>query len=309
MRRIDAHAHVMTPRLARRLASEVPDYPVPPDATLPYLQGFMEDQGIDAAVVSVAGAMSLSSVELVRLANEELAETRRDSPQIAALAMLPLPSPDAALTELAHALDILQLDGVVLLSNHGGVYLGDARLDELFAELSHRRARVFVHPTLPPQQLALGHPSWVYELPFDTTRALMNMIYAGTFERFPQIQFQFAHLGGAAPFLIHRLASLADREPDWARHAPAGAVEYLRRQRFDTGLANNRVAVTGALELISDEHILLGSDWPYLFVPPDHGVFAELSFLDERRLERICWINALSVFPGLEPRMASSGER
>ena len=50
------------------------------------------------------------------------------------------------------------------------------------------------------------------------------------FERYPRIRFQFAHLGGTAPFLAHRLASLADREPERATQAPAGAIEYLRRQ-------------------------------------------------------------------------------
>jgi 6-methylsalicylate decarboxylase len=51
------------------------------------------------------------------------------------------------------------------------------------------------------------HPVWLYEFPFDTTRALANLAYSGTLERWPAIRLQLAHLGGAAPFLAHRLAA------------------------------------------------------------------------------------------------------
>lgn len=52
--------------------------------------------------------------------------------------------------ELEHALDTLKLDGVLLLTNYSGVYLGDPRLDALFVELNRRRAYCFVHPDFPP---------------------------------------------------------------------------------------------------------------------------------------------------------------
>jgi 6-methylsalicylate decarboxylase len=43
--------------------------------------------------------------------------------------VLPLPDVDAALAELALALDVLGLDGVMLLSNYAGRYLGDPSFD------------------------------------------------------------------------------------------------------------------------------------------------------------------------------------
>ena len=45
---------------------------------------------------------------------------------------------DGALEEIAYALDTLKLDGVVMLTNSNGVYLGDKRLDPVFDELNRR---------------------------------------------------------------------------------------------------------------------------------------------------------------------------
>jgi hypothetical protein len=43
-----------------------------------------------------------------------------------------LPDIDASLEELAYALDVLGLDGLVLFTNSTGVYLGDVTLEAVF---------------------------------------------------------------------------------------------------------------------------------------------------------------------------------
>ena len=82
---------------------------------------------------------------------------------------------------------------------------------------------------------------------------------------------QLSHLGGAAPFLAHRIASLADREPDQAKDAPAGALEYLSRLYYDTGLANNAPALASTQLVTELDHIVFGTDWPYAALPPEGG--------------------------------------
>ena len=246
MARIDLHAHVITD-VYRAALPAPPDgsRPMLPPASLEQLLETMDRYSIDAAVISTGppGAASPDpgqSIELARLANEEIAACVRSMPQrLGGLAVLPLPDVDAALTELAHALDVLRLDGILLMSNVGGVYLGDPAWERLFAELDRRAAYVFVHPALPPYAQPLPWPVWLYEFPFDTTRAIVQMIYSGTLERFPQIRIQLSHLGGTAPFLAHRIGSLAEREPQLAERAPAGALGYLSRLWYDTGLSNN----------------------------------------------------------------------
>ena len=155
----------------------------------------------------------------------------------------------------------------MLLSNVAGTYLGDPALEPLFADLEEREAYVFVHPGFPPHALPLRQPVWLYEFPFETVRAVANLIYSGTLERHPGIRWQLSHLGGAVPFLAHRIASLADREPEQAAPAPAGALAYLSRLYYDTGLANNAPALAATREVTTLDHIVFGTDWPYAALP------------------------------------------
>jgi predicted TIM-barrel fold metal-dependent hydrolase len=269
--RIDCHAHVHPPAYRAALGN----LPLPP-TTLEGLEADMGRYGIDGAVVSVGppGAFlgDAADPELARLANDGIAEIVRAQPErFAGVATLPLPDVDAALAELERCYDELSLDGVMLLSNVAGTYLGDPALEPLVAALNEREAYVFVHPGFPPHALPLGHPVWLYEFPFETVRATANLIYSGTLERYPRIRFQLSHLGGAAPFLAHRIASLADREPDQASQAPAGALAYLRRLFYDTGLANNTPALAATRAITDIDHIVFGTDWPYAALPSGGG--------------------------------------
>jgi predicted TIM-barrel fold metal-dependent hydrolase len=284
MPRIDTHAHVLPAPYIAGLPPQLAatHNPIPVEA----LDEMMRRYAIDAAVISTGPPGVFfgdqgQARELARVVNEELAAIVRGAPQrFAALASLPLPDVDAAIDELRHGLDELALDGVMLVSHVAGIYLGDPALEPLMAELNRRGTYVFVHPTFPPNGQPLAqHPIWLYEFPFETTRAMANLIYSGVFERHTNIRWQFAHLGGVTPFLAHRLASLADREPDQVTGAPAGALAYLARQYYDTGLSNNQVAVEATAEIAPFDHIVFGTDWPYLALPDGADVAPGLGFL------------------------------
>ncbi|WP_166459322.1 amidohydrolase family protein [Amycolatopsis pithecellobii] len=306
MRRIDTHAHVIPAayRAELRRLNLVPGFPLP-DATEQVLATAMERRSIDAAVISLPppgvwfGDEGVAR-KLSRLVNEEIASTVRAEPaRFAGLATLPLPSVDAALEEIAYAFDVLGLDGVALHSNVGGIYLGDPAFDPIFAELDHRSAYAFLHPMEPAVPSPRPDvPGWVQEFPFDTTRALVNLIYSGTLERSPNIRLQVAHLGGTAPFLADRLAQWAEREPERAGQAPAGAVAYLRRLYYDTGLSNNPIALAAVRELAGIEHVVFGTDWPYLSTPADVDPIDGLG-LDEHELELVQHKNAAALVPRL----------
>jgi 6-methylsalicylate decarboxylase len=275
MTRIDLHAHVVTDAYRELLVTPDGTRPFVPPAPLDALEANMARYAIDAAVVSIGppGAFlgdQARANETARAANESIAAIVRAAPaRFAGLALLPLPDVDAAVAELTHALDALELDGVILFSNVAGTYLGDPALQPLMAELDRRGAYAFVHPGMPPYREPLGdlHPPWLYEFPFETTRAIANLVFSGTFERHPRIRFQFSHLGGTAPFLANRLASLHDREPDRAAQATAGVAEYLRRQYYDTGLSQFLPAVEATRAIAPFDHIVFGTDWPYAALP------------------------------------------
>jgi predicted TIM-barrel fold metal-dependent hydrolase len=302
--RIDTHAHVHPPAYREALGDAL----LPP-MTLAGLQEAMERHEIDAAVISTGppGAFlgpAADGRDLARRANDGLAEIVAAQPQrFAAVATLPLPDIDAALAELDRVYDELSLDGVLLLTNVAGTYLGDRAWEPLFDALDERGAYVFVHPGLPPHPLPLPHPVWMYEFPFETVRAVTNLIYSGTLERHPSIRFQLAHLGGAAPFLAHRIASLADREPERADQAPAGALAYLNRLYYDTGLTNNVPALAATREVTSLDHVVFGTDWPYAALPPSGDPAPDLNALGPDGRAAIEFANAAALVPRLVERL------
>jgi 6-methylsalicylate decarboxylase len=303
--RIDAHIHLLPDecRLEIERRGVVP-YPLPPwsrDLT----EELMGRHQIDAAIMSLSppgvwfGDDGLA-LELARMVNECTAELVRSSPsRFAGLAVLPLPDVPAALAELEHALDVLGLDGVALLSNVGGTYQGDPAWDPLWDELHRRGAYVFIHPNAAPHALPLPqHPIWLYEFTFDTTRAVANLIYSGTLERCRDARVQIAHLGGTAPFLAHRLASLADREPKRAALAPAGALDALSRLYYDTGLSNHLRPVQATLAVAPLGHIVFGTDWPYAALPDSGDPAPELDALGPDRV-LVDSVNARALVPRL----------
>jgi predicted TIM-barrel fold metal-dependent hydrolase len=296
--RIDMHAHVLTARYRETLSAR-PRPPQSPDG----LEDFMDRFEIDAAVVSMGGALESRTAAAARLGNEELAELVRDQPtRFGALAIVPFDrhNPEIAAAEAIYALDTLGLDGVALFSNHHGSYLGDPLWEELFAELERRRAYAFVHPATPPTGAVLpDYPDWLFEYPFDTTRAIANLIYTGALDRHPNVRLQFAHLGGTATFLAHRLNSLATREPALAANASRSVFEYLARQYFDTGLSNNLAALTSTRLIAPLEHVVYGSDWPYLVQPQGDDPSEDFDRLPAAERSKIDHQNATALVPRL----------
>jgi predicted TIM-barrel fold metal-dependent hydrolase len=197
---------------------------------------------------------------------------------------------------------VLQLDGVALLSNVDGVYHGDPAWDPLWMELERRGAYAMLHPSAPPSPPPLAHhPVWLYEYPFDTTRAIVNLIYSGTLERSPSVRVQVAHLGGTAPFLAERIASLEAREPERAKLAPQGARPALARLYYDTGPSNDAAQVRTTLQIAPLDRIVFGTDWPYAVLPTSGDPAPGLDALGrDRRL--VDGANAGELVPRLVSR-------
>ena len=156
----------------------------------------MDRHGIQAAVTSISSpgvhfGDAAAARDLARRCNEISARLVSDHPRrFGGFATLPLPDVDGALRELEHALHTLGLDGIVLLaSQHDGRVLGDPAFDEVFAELDRCRAVVFVHPTIPKssETIPIAVPGFAAEFTFDTSRAILNLIWSGTAERCPNI--------------------------------------------------------------------------------------------------------------------------
>jgi len=142
-----------------------------------------------------------------------------------------LPDVEGALRELEYRLDVLKLDCVVLFSNARGIYLGDACVRPLFAELERHAVVVFVHPTASPDAAArtLGLPDSLIDFTTDTTGPVAQLHYGDTSARTPSVSYIFSHVGGTIPYLATRF-SIVD-----AMRVIPGAEERGTRVRLGSG--------------------------------------------------------------------------
>jgi predicted TIM-barrel fold metal-dependent hydrolase len=304
MRRVDAHVHLVPEQYRSVLEQRAVTSLMPPVWSEELMDGFMDRHGIDAAVLSLAppgvsfGDPGLAR-ELARIVNERIATLASATPErFAGLAVLPLPDVDQTLAEIAYAYDVLGLDGVILPSNVDGIYLGADALAPVLDELDRREAYVLLHPSSPPGPPALPqYPVWLHEFPFDTTRAVIDLIYSGTLERCRRLRIQVAHLGGVTPFLVHRIASLQAREPHLAERAPAGAAAYLRGLFYDTGLSNHADVVTQTASLVGEQRIVFGTDWPYAALPDGGDPAPDLAGLGQSERIRLTAHHVAALVP------------
>lgn len=272
---IDVHAHFLPPsyrRAVERSRMEHPDgiahWPSwEPEEAI----DLMDSLGIDGAVLSVSspGLLLGAGTDVVALArdvNEEGAALTRDHPgRFGTFASLPLPDVEAAMEEAVHALDVLGADGVVLLTNYEGLYLGDRRLDPLFEVLDARRATVFVHPTSPVccEQTSLGRPRPLLEFFFDTTRAVTNYLLQGGPQRFPAVDVIVPHAGAALPVLFDRVAGFVSRGATPAEVTVDEVHAGLQRLWFDLAGHAAPQQSHAVRRLAGLERLLYGSDYPF----------------------------------------------
>ena len=106
----------------------------------------MDRLGIATSLLSISTpgvhlADDAAARDLAREVNEAGRRAVVDHPgRFGLLGSLPLPDVDAAIAEIAHCIDHLDVDGFVLLTNVGGTYLGDPAWDPVFRELDRRGA-------------------------------------------------------------------------------------------------------------------------------------------------------------------------
>src|SRR3984957_2080270 len=309
---IDVHHHILPDffwRETNDAAHPVGGIAPPPwDADL--MLSFMDEAGVDVAIISISTpgvhtGDDARARSLARRCNELSAQLIQSHPgRLDCFAALPLPDVDGALAELAYALDVLKLDGVVLFSNANGVYLGEASFEPVFEELERRKAVVFVHPTASPDPSAhhLGLPDSLLDFTADTTRALAQMHYSNRFARTPSVKYIFSHAGGTAPYLAGRWGIVDEMNVIPGGAARGTAAETFRKLYWDTALSWSEPVLHTLSEIAGSDKILFGTDFPYL--RRDLGVncvqrleqSAELT-TDERT--GVLSGNAIKLFPRL----------
>lgn len=224
------------------------------------------------------------AVDLARLANDCMAEMVGHYPDrfVGFAASLPMEDPDASIEELDRAVHKLGALGAQVFTNVNGRPLDDPRYEALWARLQQLDRTVWVHgarryvtPDYDGESwsrfglwAALG---WPYEMALFAAR----MVASGVLDRYPRLRMYLHHSGGmVATFSRRANGSWLELQAD----APADEEAYNRLQRapatyFKDFLADTSgqspEAIRAALDFFGAEHVLLGSDTPFIS-PVDH---------------------------------------
>ena len=283
---IDAYSHVCPARLTDAIGREYPSAEAAALDGKPLLRDaderirFMDEVGVDVQVLVLVrppmwlGMPSEVMYRMMREAHLGIAAMVEEHPdRFIGTAVAPT-CDDRVLEELRFAWDELGLVGAEIFSNVEGQPLDSPHMWPLYEEAERRSMPLWIHP----QHTSYLYP-WIKESlldrslgwPFDTSLAMLRLVYGGVMERFPNLRIITHHLGGMIPYYGARLASFDTEIAEYrSRNLTGGpavtlsapVTEYLRRFYNDTSINYSPATLSCGLDFFGGEHVLFGTDFP-----------------------------------------------
>lgn len=261
----------------------------------------MDAQGVDVQVLSVHTPFfgyhldAAQGLALARDVNEEIAATARQWPtRFAGLATLPMQDVTTAINELERAVTKLGLKGAELDTQVNGEQWDEPKFLPFFKAAEAMGAVLFYHPQ--PQNNFLRERMPRHGL-YNSLGVILDdaivtavLICGGVLEACPDIRICIAHGGGPACYAMGRLDRGWERLPEGQR-TPLPPSEYQKRLYYDT-VTSSEEALRFLLDRVGAEHVVLGSDWPFVPWKPGPGGWVQsLKSLTQEEKDKILWKN------------------
>jgi predicted TIM-barrel fold metal-dependent hydrolase/quinol monooxygenase YgiN len=279
MAQIDLHSHAITQGYLDYIKANGAEmdegFPIPNWDVEKHI-AFMDKAGIQTSVLTMPAPQPFfgdaeASAKVCRKYNEECAALKARYPgRFMFCAALPLPDVPHALEEARYALEVLGADGIKLATNSYGQYLGDPALDTLMAYLNTQKAVVILHPHKPSAvnaQLIADVPLASYEYLAETSRAALNMVAHNVLVRYPNLKVVVPHCGSFLPNALPRFRSLLPVMVKQGIMQPVDVDANLSRLYYDLAGAPTDDVLDALLTITTPDHILYGSDYPYVAEP------------------------------------------
>ena len=279
MAQIDLHSHAITQGYLEYIKANGAEmdegFPIPSWDAERHI-AFMDKAGIQTSVLTMPAPQPFfgnaeTSAAVCRRYNEECAALKTRYPgRFLFCAALPLPDVSHALKEARYALEVLGADGIKLATNSYGQYLGDPALDTLMAYLDQQNAVIILHPHKPSAvnaKLIADVPLASYEYLAETSRAILNMIAHNVLVRYPHLKVVVPHCGSFLPNALPRFRSLLPVMVKQGIMQPVDVDANLSRLYYDLAGAPTDDVLDALLTITTPDHILYGSDYPYVAEP------------------------------------------
>ncbi len=224
--------------------------------------------------------------ELAKLANDGMAELVAKYPERfpAFTASLPMNNPDAALAELHRAIGELGARGVQIFTNVAGKPLDLPQFAPFFDAMAAYDLPIWLHPARGAEVTDyLSETRSKYEIwwtlgwPYETAVAMARLVFAGLFDRLPDIKIITHHLGGMIPYFEGRVGpgwdQLGSRTSDEdytavLKRLKRRPLDYFPLFYADTALFGSLSATRCGLDFFGIDKVLFGSDAPF---DPERG--------------------------------------
>lgn len=211
-------------------------------------------------------AKPLDGYQTSRFLNDHIAETvSREPNHFIGLGTLPMQDVNLAIREMERCMKELKMRGVQIGSNINGKNLSDKIFYPFFEAAERYGCAIFIHPweMMGEQQMETYWLPWLVGMPAETSRAICSMIFGGIFERYPKLRVTFAHGGGSFPFTLGRIEHGFKVRPDLvAIDNAVSPRDYIGKFWVDS-LVHDRKALGYLLDVMGEDAICLGSDYPF----------------------------------------------
>ncbi len=300
--KIDLFCHILPPRYFDRMTAisargaymqkRIREIPVMVDLDLRFTM--MDLFGDYVQVLSLAAppiealAGPDETPDLARLANDSMAEIVARHPDRfpGFIASMPMNNVDAALREIDRAVTDLHAAGIQIFTNVNGRPLDDPAFAPIFERMASLDRPIWMHPSRTASFADYAAESksklelwWTVGWPYETSVAMGRILFAGYFDRFPDLKVITHHMGGMIPYFAGRIGpgldQLGVRTDDedltvYLKRLQKRPYDYFKMFYADTALFGARDAMECGLKFFGTDQVVFASDFPF---DPEKGTF------------------------------------
>jgi aminocarboxymuconate-semialdehyde decarboxylase len=219
--------------------------------------------------------------DMAKLANDGMADLVQRHPDrfLGFIASLPMNDPEGLLKEAERAVNELGAVGVQVFSNVLGKPLDRPETMPLFQLMEKLDRPIWIHPArgadFPDYKSeAKSHYEiwWTFGWPYETSAAMAHLVFAGLFDRFPNVKIITHHMGGMVPYFEGRVGpgwdQLGTRTSDedytlLLKKLSKRPLDYFRMFYADTALMGSKAGTVCGLQFFGVEKTVFASDSPF----------------------------------------------
>ena len=219
--------------------------------------------------------------DMARLANDGMAElVRKHKDRFPGfIASLPMNNPEGVVREAKRAVVDLGAVGVQVFSNVLGQPLDKPETLPLFDVMAELDLPIWIHPArgadMPDYKSETkSHYEiwWTLGWPYETSAAMAHLVFAGIFDKHPDLKIITHHMGAMIPYFEGRVGpgwdQLGTRTSDedytlLLKKLKKRPLDYFKMFYADTAVFGSKAATVCGLSFFGPEKVLFASDSPF----------------------------------------------